>query len=76
MRANRKDDNQDEIVGALWDIGASVQRLQSVKGGCPDLLVGYHGVNYLLEVKDGSKPPSRRKLTPPESAGMNRGAAL
>jgi hypothetical protein len=28
------------------------------------LLVGYQGKNFLLEVKDGTKPPSARKLTP------------
>ena len=29
----------------------------------PDLLCAYRGQNILLEVKDGSKPPSERKLT-------------
>jgi hypothetical protein len=30
------------------------------------LAVGYGGVNYLVEVKDGAKPASARKLTPDE----------
>jgi hypothetical protein len=30
----------------------------------PDLLIGWRGKNLLVEVKDGSKPPSDRKLTP------------
>ena len=62
-RAARIDDNQHEIVDALRAAGASVQSLASMGRGVPDLLVGRHGVNYLMEVKDGSKPPSRRALT-------------
>lgn len=34
----------------------------------PDLLVGYQGRNYLLEIKDGGKVPSARKLTPDQVA--------
>ena len=63
-RAAKVDQNQSEIVAALRKIGATVQPLHGVGSGCPDLLVGYRGVNYLVEVKDGSKPPSARKLTP------------
>ena len=62
-RAARVDDNQVEIVKALRDAGASVQPLHSVGQGCPDLLVGYKGVNLLMEVKDGKKVPSKRRLT-------------
>ena len=49
--AARADANQAEIVNALRTAGASVQHLHTVGGGCPDLLVGYHGYNYLLEIK-------------------------
>ena len=49
---------------ALRAIGCTVYSLAEVGNGVPDLLVGYHGVNLLLEVKDGAKPPSARKLTP------------
>ncbi len=56
------DDNQAEIVRALEQIGCSVQSLAMVGQGCPDLLVGYRGQNILMEIKDGNKPPSRRKL--------------
>ena len=62
----RKDANQDDIVEKLLGIGASVQSLASVGDGVPDILVGYLGVNYLFEIKDGDKPPSKRRLTPDE----------
>ena len=63
-RAARVDANQTEIVAALRGAGATVEHLHAVGSGCPDLLVGHRAVNHLLEVKDGSKPPSKQKLTP------------
>lgn len=68
MSPKRVDANQTEIVQALRACGCSVQILSAVGKGCPDLLVGYAGRNVLLEVKDGSKRPSARKLTPDEQA--------
>lgn len=49
--ANRVDSNQKTIVKNLLGIGASVQPLNRVKDGCPDILVGFRGENYLLEIK-------------------------
>ena len=63
-RRGKVDANQADIVRALRAIGADVQLLSDVGGGVPDLLLGYRGVNILLEVKDGRKPPSERQLTP------------
>lgn len=57
--AQRKDDNQAQIVDVLEAIGCSVIVMHAP---C-DLLVGYRGRTLCLEVKDGGKPPSRRKLT-------------
>ena len=62
----RVDNNQREIVSALRSAGASVQLLHMIGHGAPDLVVGYGGQNHLLELKDGSKPPSARRLTPDE----------
>lgn len=62
----RVDSNHVEIVRGLRAIGASVQSIASVGKGCPDLLVGMRGFNWILEVKDGSQPPSKRRLTPDE----------
>ena len=66
-RAAKVDQNQSEIVAALRGIGATVQPLHAVGQGCPDLLAGFRGRNVLIEVKDGSRPPSARKLTPDQS---------
>ena len=63
-RAARTDANQTQVIIALRAAGATVQSLSAVGDGVPDLLVGYKGVTYLLEVKDGDKVPSKRMLTP------------
>jgi len=71
--AFRKDDNESVIVKALRNAGAYVYQLHVP---C-DLLVGYtnpkSGNKYslLLEVKDGKKPPSDRKLTKAEQEFFN-----
>lgn len=62
-RASKVDANQAEIVRALRGVGCSVQPLHAVGGGVPDLLVGYRNNNFLVEVKDGNKPPWARQLT-------------
>ena len=68
-RAAKTDDNQAEIVAALRVVGCSVLPLHAVGQGCPDLLVATRqGEMVLIEIKDGSKPPSARKLTPDQIA--------
>lgn len=62
-RAAKIDANQVEIVAALRAAGATVHSLAAVGNGMPDLLVGFNGATLLLEVKDGSKSPSKRQLT-------------
>lgn len=53
MRKN-VDNNQAEIVEALRRVGATVQILSDVGQGCPDIVVGFRGRNYFMEIKDGS----------------------
>ena len=61
----RVDSNQHEIVEALLSVsGVVIHSLSGVANGCPDLLIGSKGMTYLAEVKDGSKYPSERTLTP------------
>ena len=61
-RAARVDNNQGEIVAMLRKLGAVVLITSQLKNAF-DLLVGYNGKLYIVEVKDGNKPPSARKLT-------------
>lgn len=61
--SRRVDDNQPAIVSALRQVGATVLVLSMVGSGCPDIAVGYRGITYLFEIKDGAKPASKRKLT-------------
>jgi Holliday junction resolvase len=63
MRAAKIDANHTQVVQALRAAGATVQSLAAVGKGVPDLLVGFQGKTILLEVKDGRKPPSERRLT-------------
>ena len=62
----RTDANHTAVVDALRSIGASVRSTASIGDGFPDLAVGFRGMNFLLEIKDGSKSPSRRTLTDEE----------
>lgn len=63
-RAARRDTNEDEIVGALTKHGVHVKKINDE--GTFDLLCWYKGRTVLLEVKDGKKPPSARKLSDAE----------
>lgn len=65
-RAARVDANQAEIVQALRKLGAAVTAIHMVGKGVSDLLVSYRQKWFVLEVKDGAKPPSARELTADE----------
>lgn len=65
-RAN-VDINHREIVAALRSIGATVQDLAAVGRGCPDLLVGYRGQNWLIEVKRADNGPKKAALRPEQA---------
>lgn len=62
-RAAKVDANHKDIVDGLRERGVTVISLAALGKGVPDILCGVSGVNVLLELKDGSKPPSDRKLT-------------
>ena len=58
MRNAKTDHNQNEIVQALRQVGATVVLLHKVGSGVPDLLVGFRGVTYLLEGKQLKGKPN------------------
>jgi len=62
----RIDANQKKIVSHLRDIGCTVLVTSQLGKGAPDIIVGYKGKNYLIEIKDGEKRLSQQKLTPDE----------
>jgi hypothetical protein len=64
--ARKVDANQSEIVRALEAIGIRVIDMSATGEGCPDLCCLFRGQTYWLEIKDGKKPPSARKLTLPQ----------
>lgn len=56
-RAAKVDRNQSEIVEALRKCGADVISIAAVGNGKPDIIVGFRGQNYLMEIK----VPGKRK---------------
>jgi hypothetical protein len=66
MTYKRTDSNHADIMTTFRALGCSVQSVAMVGKGCPDLLVGKDGWTVPVEVKDGAKPPSARKLTADE----------
>jgi len=63
------DANQAEIVKAFRDLGAYVLLVHRLKNCC-DIIVVYQGETVAVEIKDGSKPPSQRKLSEGEREFM------
>ncbi len=62
MRACRIDANQPEIVKYFRSHGFAVLLIHTLKN-CADIIISYSGNTAVIEIKDGKKPPSQRKLT-------------
>lgn len=63
----RTDANHKEIIDAIRKIPAlSVFSTHTIGKGFPDIVIGYKGINYLVEIKDGAKTKSQKKLTDDE----------
>lgn len=63
-RAARRDNGEQDIIKAMRACGAFVKSINDE--GTFDLLCWYNGHTLLLEIKDGSRPPSARRLTDAE----------
>lgn len=68
--AARTDSNHKEIVEGLRKYGASILGVHQLKN-CFDILVGYKGKDYIMEIKNGKNPPSKNKLTKGEQQFRN-----
>jgi hypothetical protein len=68
VRKARVDANQPVIVATLRRCGFAVAHTHTLGKGFPDLCISRRGWTGLVEVKDSSKPPSARKLTPDEAS--------
>ncbi len=75
-RRAKIDDNQNDIVSALRQIGATVNITSSLGGGFPDIVVSFHGQWYIMEIKDGDKVPSKQRLTSDEKEWIGRQNAI
>ncbi len=69
MFAKRRDSNHAEIRTKLRAAGVVVWDTGSAGGGLPDLIAKHRrtGEPIFLEIKDGKKSPSRRRLTKGEA---------
>jgi hypothetical protein len=65
-RRGKTDGNQTRLVKFLNDLGALVADTSGLGEGFPDLVVGWRGDVYLVEVKNDAMPPSKRGLTDAE----------
>ena len=61
-RAAKVDDNQKEIVALFRKLGWTVLIISQLKNCC-DIIVSKSGRTVAIEIKDGAKPPSARKLS-------------
>jgi negative regulator of genetic competence, sporulation and motility len=62
MRANKKDANHNEIESYFRSLGFVTLDIHDLKKCC-DIVVSKANFTAMIEIKDGSKPPSQRRLT-------------
>lgn len=63
MTYGRTDKNHAEIRDGLRKLGIVVFDAFNVKGGFPDLVVGYGGATYLIEIKSGKGVLNKKQVS-------------
>lgn len=61
-RAAKVDDNQSEVVALFRKLGWTVLIISQLKNCC-DIIISKNGRTVAVEIKDGAKPLSKRKLS-------------
>jgi len=62
MKYGKRDVTHKNVVLAARNVGASVLDLGDVAGGVPDILVGYRGRMFLVEIKTGNAKPRANQV--------------
>jgi hypothetical protein len=62
---SRRDGNEKQLVALARKLGATWCSTASTPGEL-DGIIGCAGIDVRVEIKDGSRPPSERALTPQE----------
>lgn len=66
IHARRKDNNHSQLVAHAKSLGFFVWETYQLPKCC-DCVMIRNGHVFFVEIKDGSKPPSKKKLTPEEA---------
>jgi len=61
-RAAKVDDNQKQVVTLFRKLGWYVLIISQLKNCC-DIIVSKNDITIAIEIKDGEKPASKRKLS-------------
>lgn len=72
MRANKKDTNHKQIVAHAQSLGFGTIDVSMMKNFCDEIWIGRNGSVFFIEIKDGSKSPSKRMLTDGEIGFKNK----
>ena len=70
-KRKRKDSNHNQITKCFEKMGWEVLDIHNLKK-CADIIIGKSAINIFIEIKDGDKSPSARKLTEGEEEFHDR----